>query len=97
MLLRFFVLLYMITLTLDGDEISSLISKIQHADTTQKRVLINELKLKLRGEKASKRADVIAKLRGGSRFHHQHSIHNTTIKVQRGKTTASTPHQYGHR
>jgi len=102
MILRFFILVFVVTLTLQGDEISTLISKIQHSKSSQKRLLVNELKLKLKGVKASKRAEVIAKLRKGAHFKHKRGLHNsnrTHKKLQRGKTTSSTQNhqQRGHK
>jgi hypothetical protein len=68
----------MITVTLRADDISELILQIQHSKSSQKRVLINQLKLKLKGMNASKRADAISNLRKSTHFNAQ-SIHSHAV------------------
>lgn len=103
MVLRFFLLFFFITTTLGADEISALISKIHHAKSSQKRLLINELKLKLKGVNASKRDEAIQNLRKNMHINHQeiHShipIHQTTTSHR--VEIPSSNHQmnkHGHR
>ena len=90
MVFRFFVVVSIMFSTLYADEISELISEIQHANSSQKRLLINELKVKLKGAKASKRAEVIAKLRKGAHFSAQHNGSRVHIHIQSGKTVVSS-------
>ena len=62
-----FILILLVNILL-GDEISILITKIQHSQPSQKRVLINQLKIKLRNTNQQTRVKAMQKLR----LHQQH-------------------------
>jgi len=70
----FLVIIFSINL-LYGDDISDLITQIQNADVSQKRLLINRLKLKLRDNNNQTREKTLKNLK----IKHQHSyIHSHT-------------------
>ena len=74
------VLIFLFYFTaLNSDEISNLVADIKNADVSQKRVLINKLKLKLRDTNAKDRQKMIKQLKHG---YNSKNItkHNTTHK-----------------
>jgi len=91
MVLRFLLIFYTTTIFLGADEISELVSKIQHSENSQKRILLNKLKEKLKGANNSKRVKVISALRKG--MHTQHTLSHSRIESHhyiKNKTSTST-------
>ena len=90
---RYFIVMVLLVTLVDGDEISLLISQIKSAPASQKRVLTNQLKQKLRHTNKQTRQNAIEKLRGRNHPKHQrkrvHIIkaHNNSqnLKTQQNK------------
>jgi hypothetical protein len=56
------------------EDITTLISKIKTAKVSQKRVLINQLKLKLRSVNKQKRINIINQFKQYRNRHHNHNL-----------------------
>jgi hypothetical protein len=74
---KFLVLLYLFISILNGSEINDLVSQIKQAPTSQKRVLINQLKLLLRNSNNTQRLNVVNKLKGT----HYSTQHTNKMKI----------------
>ena len=89
---KYLVLLIFCLSLLQADEISVLIAKIKTAQPSQKRVLINQLKHKLRYAKSHTRNEVLTNLRGTHQHQNQHKrshpskMHTKSdIKIQQNR------------
>ena len=61
---KYFIIFIVCISFINADELSSLIAQIKNAPNSQKRVLINKLKEKLRSSNTHTRKNVVASLRG---------------------------------
>jgi hypothetical protein len=92
-MLKTSLIAFLLISSLKADDISNLMSQIKSANTTDKRLLINKLKVMLRNSNTQTRTHIISKLRHESNIkRHQTRLHNNDMqhKIYRDVKTHNT-------